>query len=318
MSNAKTLSIVVPCYNESACIDLFLAAVRAQSLTLAVEYVFVDDGSTDETLARLKAAAEKDSCVRYVSFSRNFGKEAALLAGLEHATGDFVVTMDADLQHRPELLPEMVKALVEEGYDSVATRRANRTGEPVVRSWFAHRFYALMNRYSDVQLVDGSMDYRMMTRRVVDTVLRLQETNRFTKGIYQWVGFHTKWLEVENVARAAGASKWSFFSLLSYSVRGILAFSTAPLQVASVLGLCCCAGSFAYMIYIFIKWIIYGDPVAGWPTIMCAVLLLGGLQLFVIGILGTYLAGISREIKHRPIYVVKERNFACPASVCAT
>ena len=306
MSDVKTLSIVVPCYNESACIDLFLSAVRALPLTLAVEYVFVDDGSTDGTLACLKAAAEKDPCVRYVSFSRNFGKEAALLAGLEHATGDLVVTMDADLQHRPELLPEMVKAITEEGYDSVATRRTNRTGEPVVRSWFAHRFYALMNRYSDVQLVDGSMDYRMMTRRVVDTVLRLQEANRFTKGIYQWVGFRTKWLEVENAARAAGASKWSLFSLLSYSVRGILAFSTAPLQIASVLGLCCCAGSFVYMTYIFVKWAICGDPVAGWPTIMCAVLLLGGLQLFVIGILGTYLAGISREIKRRPLYVVKE------------
>lgn len=306
MSEAKILSVVVPCYNEAACIDLFLAAVRALPLTLTVEYVFVDDGSTDETLACLKAAAEKDPNVRYVSFSRNFGKEAALLAGLEHATGDLVVTMDADLQHRPELLPEMVKAIVEEGYDSVATRRTNRTGEPAVRSWFAHRFYALMNRYSDVQLVDGSMDYRMMTRRVVDTVLRLQEANRFTKGIYQWVGFRTKWLEVENAARAAGASKWSFFSLVSYSVRGLLAFSTAPLQLASVLGFCCCAGSFVYMAYIFVKWAIYGDPVAGWPTIMCAVLLLGGLQLFVIGILGTYLAGISREIKRRPLYVVKE------------
>ena len=306
MNDVRLLSIVVPCYNEAPCVDLFLAAIRALPLKFAVEYVFVDDGSTDETLARIKAAAAGDPQVRYVSFSRNFGKEAALLAGLEHATGDLVVTMDVDLQHRPELLPEMVRVIVEEGYDSVATRRTNRTGEPIVRSWFAHRFYALMNRYSDVQLVDGSMDYRMMTRRVVDAVVRLQEANRFTKGIYQWVGFRTKWIEAENAERVAGVSKWSFFSLLGYSVRGMLAFSTAPLQLASVLGLCCCGGSFAYMAYIFVKWVIYGDPVAGWPTIMCAVLLLGGLQLFVIGILGTYLAGISREIKRRPLYVVKE------------
>lgn len=305
MSDVRTLSVVVPCYNEADCIASFLSAIHALPLTETIEFVFVDDGSTDGTLDALTAAADRDSAVHFVSFSRNFGKEAALMAGLERATGDLIVTMDADLQHRPELLPEMVRAIVEDGYDSVATRRTNRTGEPVVRSWFAHRFYALMNRFSDVRLVDGSMDYRMMTRPFVDAVLRLQETNRFTKGIYQWVGFRTKWLECENASRVAGASKWSFLSLVSYSIRGLLAFSTAPLQVASVLGLCCCAGAFAYMLYIFVKWAIFGDPVAGWPTIMCAVLLLGGLQLFVIGILGTYLAGISREIKRRPPYIVR-------------
>ena len=302
----KTLSVVVPCYNEGPCVDLFLKAVNALPIAPTVEYVFVDDGSRDDTLARIKSAAEKDPRVRYVSFSRNFGKEAGLIAGLEHATGDMVVTMDADLQHRPELLPEMVRALEEEGYDCVATRRTNRTGEPVVRSWFAHLFYGLMNRYSDVSLVDGSMDYRMMTRQVVEAVLSFSEANRFTKGIYQWVGFRTKWIETENVERVAGETKWSFWSLFAYSVRGILAFSTAPLQLASVLGFGFCVLSFLYMTFVFVKWLCYGDPVGGWPTLMCVVLLLGGLQLFVVGILGLYIAGIFRETKRRPIYIVKE------------
>ena len=308
MSSLRKLSVVVPCYNEGACVDLFLNTVLGLGLANPLEFVFVDDGSTDETLERLRALSAADARVKYVSFSRNFGKEAALLAGLEHATGELVVTMDADLQHRPDLLPEMVKAIEEEGYDCVATRRTDRSGEPALRSWFAHRFYSLMNRYSDVCLVDGSMDYRMMTRQVVASVLSLTEANRFTKGIYQWVGFRTKWIETGNVERAAGATKWSFWKLFVYSVRGILAFSTAPLQVASVLGIVCCFISFIYMLVIWIKWLCLGDPVAGWPTIMCVVLLLGGLQLFVIGILGTYIAGIYRETKRRPPYLVKEKK----------
>ena len=308
MSSSLKLSVVVPCYNEGACVDLFLNAVSELRLPNPLEFVFVDDGSTDDTLERLRALAAADERVRYVSFSRNFGKESALLAGLEHATGDLVVTMDADLQHRPAMLPEMLAAIENEGYDCVATRRTNREGEPALRSWFAHRFYSLMNRFSDVGLVDGSMDYRMMTRQVVTAVLSLGEANRFTKGIYQWVGFRTKWLETGNVERAAGQTKWSFWSLFAYSVRGILAFSTAPLQVASVLGIGCCFAAFIYMLVIWIKWMIYGDPVAGWPTIMCVVLMLGGLQLFVIGILGTYIAGIYRETKRRPLYLVKEKR----------
>jgi len=254
----------------------------------------------------IKRCAEKDARVRFVSFSRNFGKESALFAGLKHATGDLVVTMDADLQHRPELLKEMVQAIEVEGFDCAAACRTTRTGEPALRSWFAHRFYELMSRYSDVDLKDGSMDYRMMTRQVVDVILSLKESNRFTKGIYQWVGFKTKWIETENVERVAGETKWSFWSLFAYSIRGILAFSTAPLQLASVLGMGCCVLSFLYMTYVFFKWLICGDPVGGWPTLICVVLLLGGLQLFVIGILGLYIAGIFRETKHRPIYVVKE------------
>ena len=302
------LSIVVPAYNEAGCIGRFVEAIDALSLANPLEIVFVDDGSVDGTLAEIKALAESDARIRYVSFSRNFGKEAAIFAGLEHSTGDLVVTMDADLQHRPELLPQMVAAIEQEGFDCAAACRTTRTGEPKVRSWFAHRFYSLMSRFSDVELKDGSMDYRMMTRQMVDVVLSLREANRFTKGIYQWVGFRTKWIEAENADRVVGATKWSFWSLVAYSVRGILAFSTAPLQLASVLGMLCFLGSSIYMTFVFFKWLAYGDPVGGWPTLICVVLLLGGMQLFVIGILGLYVAGIFRETKHRPIYVAKERK----------
>lgn len=302
----RKLSIVVPAYNEEACLETFVSTVSSLGLAAELELVFVDDGSKDGTLAKLKALSAQDSRVRYVSFSRNFGKEAALFAGLRHATGDYVVTMDADLQHDPKLLPVMLKALEEEGFDCAAACRTTRTGEPALRSWFAHLFYRLMSRYSDVTLKDGSMDYRMMTRQVVDVVLALGESNRFTKGIYQWVGFNVKWLETENAARVAGKSKWSFWSLFAYSIRGILAFSTAPLQIASVLGFLSTLGAFAYMTFVFFKWLLCGDPVGGWPTLICVVLLLGGLQLFVIGILGLYVAGIFRETKHRPVYVVKE------------
>ena len=305
---ARKLSLVVPCFNEAACIGKFVETIFGLGLENPLEIVFVDDGSRDDTLALVKAEAAKDARVRYVSFSRNFGKEAALFAGLKKASGELVATMDADLQHRPELLLEMAKAIEDEGYDCAAACRTTRSGEPKLRSWFAHRFYALMSRYSDVELKDGSMDYRMMTRQVVDVILTLGESNRFTKGIYQWVGFRTKWIETTNVARVAGETKWSFWSLFAYSIRDILAFSTAPLQMASVLGVLCCLGSFAYMAYVFVKWALYGDPVSGWPTLICVVLLLGGLQLFVIGVLGLYIAGIFREVKNRPIYIAREEN----------
>ena len=304
----RKLSLVVPCFNEAACIGKFVETIFGLGLENPLEIVFVDDGSRDETLKLVKAEAAKDARIRYVSFSRNFGKESALFAGLRKASGDLVATMDADLQHRPELLVEMVRAIETEGYDCAAACRTTRSGEPVLRSWFAHRFYALMSRYSDVELKDGSMDYRMMTRQVVDVILSLGESNRFTKGIYQWVGFRTKWIETTNVERVAGKTKWSFWSLFAYSVRGILAFSTAPLQMASILGVLCCGGSFAYMTYVFVKWALYSDPVSGWPTLICVVLLLGGLQLFVIGVLGLYIAGIFREVKRRPIYIVREEN----------
>ena len=302
----KKLSLVVPAFNEEPCIARFVETIFSLGLENLLEIVFVDDGSKDGTLATIKAFAAKDPRVRYVSFSRNFGKESALFAGLSHATGELVVTMDADLQHDPKLLPEMVRAIESEGYDCAAACRTTRTGEPPVRSWFAHRFYALMSRYSDVELKDGSMDYRMMTRQVVDAILSLKEVNRFTKGIYQWVGFRTKWLECENIPRALGKTKWSFTSLFAYSVRGILAFSTAPLQIASLLGILSTLGAFVYMAYVFARWLFCGDPVAGWPTLICVILLLGGLQLFVIGILGLYVAGIFRETKGRPGYIIRE------------
>ena len=305
--NGFLLSIVVPCYNEASCVRKFVETVAKLGLRHSVEFVMVDDGSADATLEILKDLATQDPRVHYVSFSRNFGKEAALMAGLEYAKGDLVVTMDADLQHKPELLPIMEDG-IDEGYDCVAARRTTRDGEPAVRSWFAHRFYGLMNRYSDVELVDGSMDYRMMTRQVVDAILRLREEDRFTKGIYQWVGFKTKWLETDNAVRVAGETKWSFWKLLAYSVRGIVAFSTAPLQMASVLGIFFCGLSFAYLVYVIVKWFITGDPVTGWPTLICAILMLGGLQLFGLGVLGTYLAGVCREVKKRPIYIVRESN----------
>lgn len=304
----KKLSIVVPAFNEEQCIARFVETIFALGLENPLEIVFVDDGSKDGTLAAIKALAAKDPRIRYVSFSRNFGKEAALFAGLSHATGELVVTMDVDLQHDPKLLHEMVQAIEVEGYDSAAACRTTRTGEPPIRSYFAHRFYALMSRYSDVELKDGSMDYRMMTRQVVEAVLSLKEVNRFTKGIYQWVGFRTKWIECENIPRKFGATKWSFASLLAYSVRGILAFSTAPLQIASFLGMLSTVGAFVYMTYVFIRWLVCGDPVAGWPTLICVILFLGGLQLFVIGILGLYVAGIFRETKDRPIYIIHEAN----------
>ena len=304
----KKLSIVVPCFNEAECICRFIDAIFSLGLPNPLEIVFVDDGSHDDTLAIIKESAKRDARIFYVSFSRNFGKESAIFAGLRKASGDLVVTMDADLQHRPELLRDMVEAIEDEGYDCAAAYRTTRDGEPKLRSWFAHRFYALMSRYSDVELKDGSMDYRMMTRQVVNVILSLQESNRFTKGIYQWVGFKTKWIETENVERVAGSTKWSFWSLFAYSLRGILAFSTAPLQMASALGVACCVLSFVYLAFIFFKWLIYGDPVSGWPTLICVVLLLGGLQLFVIGILGLYVAGIFREAKRRPVYIVKDEN----------
>ena len=306
-SECVGLSIVVPCFNEAPCVEGFVRAVREAGAE-GVEFVFVDDGSTDGTLAIIKRLAEGDGAIRYVSFSRNFGKEAALLAGLRKASGEIVVTMDADLQDPPTLLPEMLRAIREEGYDCVATRRTSREGEPPVRSWFARRFYWLMRHFSDVALVDGARDYRMMTRQVVDSILALPEVNRFTKGIYQWVGFRTKWLAFPNVERAAGETKWSFRKLFLYSLEGIMAFSTAPLQIASLLGVACCGAAFLALLFIVARAWLFGDPVDGWPSLVCVIIFFGGLQLFVVGILGAYLAKTYLETKHRPLYLVKEES----------
>lgn len=301
------LSVVVPCYNEAPCVETFIHAIDATALE-NVEIIFVDDGSSDATLSIVRQLTALDNRIRYVSFSRNFGKEAALYAGLKKASGDLVATMDVDLQDPPSLLPEMIRTIIEEGYDSVATRRSSRKGEPPVRSWFAKRFYWLMHRFSEVRLVDGARDFRMMTRPMVDAILSVTEVNRFTKGIYQWVGFRTKWISYPNIERTAGQTKWSFRKLFKYSLEGIMAFSTAPLQLASWLGMFSCLLAFLTLVFIVVRALFFGDPVGGWPSLVCIIVFFGGLQLFVAGILGNYLAKTYLETKHRPLYFVKEEK----------
>lgn len=306
----KTLSIIVPCYNEEESVPLFYAETLKQERYfhekgVEFEFVFVNDGSRDKTVEQVKLLREKDERVHLVSFSRNFGKEAAIVAGFEKAKGDIVVLMDADLQDPPALLPEMYEN-IESGYDSVATRRVDRKGEPPIRSWFARRFYGLMRRISKTDIVDGARDYRMMTRQVVDAILSMREYNRFSKGIFGWVGFETKWLEYENIQRAAGETKWSFWKLFLYSLDGIMAFSTVPLSIASFLGILFCIIAFVFLIFIFIRALAFGDDVAGWPSTVCIITLLGGLQLLCLGIMGQYLSKLYLEVKDRPKYLIKE------------
>jgi glycosyltransferase involved in cell wall biosynthesis len=267
--------------------------------------LFVDDGSRDGTLAEIKKLRTEDERVHFVSFSRNFGKEAAMYAGLEKAQGDYLVIMDVDLQDPPSLLPEMF-TYVEQGYDSVATRRVNRKGEPVIRSFFARAFYGLMKKISKTEIVDGARDYRLMTRQVADAILSMGEYNRFTKGIYGWVGFETKWLEYENVERAKGETKWSFWKLFAYSIEGITAFSTVPLSIAAFVGALFCILAFFMIIFIIVRKLIFDDPVSGWPSMVCIILMTSGVQFFCVGILGQYLAKTYLEVKRRPIYLAKE------------
>ncbi len=302
------LSLVVPCYNEEACIERFWEAVRALHLSCEVEFLFVDDGSQDGTLQVLRNLAQKDASVHYLSFSRNFGKEAALWAGLQKAQGEVVATLDVDLQHPVTLLPEMLATLETGAYECVAARRTNRVGEPWLRSCCARLFYGILNKLSEIEVQSGETDYRMMTRAVVQAVCSLQEVNRFTKGIYSWVGFRTKWLEFGNVERSAGETKWSFWGLLRYSIEGISAFSVAPLQLASVVGALCCMAAMLYLLYVVFKTAIMGELVAGYPTQVCLMLFLGGLQLFVTGILGNYLAKTYLETKRRPICLIREEK----------
>ena len=303
------LSIVVPCYNEEAALPLFyqeVCRVAGEMAPVEFEFLFVDDGSRDGTLPLLRQLAARDARVRFLSFSRNFGKEAGMLAGLQHAKGDFVALMDADLQDPPALLPELYRAVTEEGYDCAATCRTTRRGEPPIRSFFAKLFYKIINRISDADIVDGARDYRLMRRSVVDAILSLGEYNRFSKGIFGWVGFHTKWVPYENVERAAGETKWSFWKLLLYSLEGIVAFSTAPLAIASVLGALLCFGSAVAIVVVVCKTLLFGDPVGGWPSMMCVLLFFSGVQLFCTGILGQYLAKTYLETKRRPVYLVRE------------
>ena len=303
------ITIVVPCYNEEQALPLFyqeITRVAQEMAPVDFEFLFVDDGSKDNTLPVLRSLAEADKRVRFLSFSRNFGKEAGMLAGLQHAKGDFVALMDADLQDPPSLLPELYHAVTQEGYDCAATRRTTRQGEPPIRSFFARQFYRLINRISDADIVDGARDYRLMRRSVVSAILSLGEHNRFSKGTFGWVGFKTKWVPYENVERVAGETKWSFWKLFRYSLEGIVGFSTVPLAMASVLGVVLCLAAAVAILVIVVKTLLFGDPVGGWPSMMCAILFLGGVQLLSIGILGQYLAKTYLETKKRPVYLVRE------------
>ena len=305
---SELLSLVVPCFNEEDALPPFYAeACRVlDSMDIEAEFVFIDDGSKDKTLEILHSLASKDPRVHFVSFSRNFGKEAAMYAGLEHAKGDYVATLDADLQDPPSLLPEMLQCLKEEGYDCAGTRRVTRKGEPPIRSFFARRFYSIMRKLSNIEVVDGARDYRLMTRQFVDAVLSLGEVNRFSKGIFPWVGFKTKWFEYENIERVAGETKWSFWKLFVYSLDGMTAFSTKPLAIASGAGILIAFLAVVFIVLIIVRKILYGDPVAGWASTVCIVLFCSGLQLMATGILGQYLAKTYLEGKQRPIYIAKE------------
>lgn len=307
----EKVSLVVPCYNEEEVLPYFyeeFCRVAKQLSDYIVEVIFIDDGSKDQTLSVVKKFSEKDARVKYLSFSRNFGKEAAIYAGFQYADGEYVAMLDADLQDPPSLLPKMLQAIKEEGYDSVATRRVSRKGEPPVRSFFARCFYKLMNKISTAEIMDGARDYRLMTRQFKDAILEISEYNRFSKGIFGWVGFKTKWIEFENVERKAGETKWSFWKLFKYSLEGIIGFSTAPLAMVSMLGVGVCMIAFLFLLFILVKTICFGDPVAGWPSMACMILMLGGIQLLCMGILGMYLSKTYLETKKRPIYICGETN----------
>lgn len=307
----QLISIIVPCYNESEALPIFikeLDKVTQQMSEQDFEIILVNDGSKDSTKEIMMELASKDTRIKYISFSRNFGKEAAIYAGFSHAKGDLVAMMDADLQDPPSLLPEMYDAIVKEGYDSVATRRVTRKGEPPIRSFFARCFYKLINKMSKTEIVDGARDFRLMNRKFVDALLELKEYNRFSKGLFGWVGFKNKWIEFENVERVAGETKWSFWSLFKYSIEGIVAFTTTPLVISSALGLFFCFLAFMAMLFIIIRKLAFGDPVSGWPSLVCIITFIGGIQLFVMGIIGQYMAKMYLEIKDRPIYIIDDTN----------
>lgn len=306
----KLLTAIVPCFNEEENIadfykEFMLIQPSLNEKDIDYEILFIDDGSKDGTVDEVKKLIKIDQNVRLVSFSRNFGKEAAIYAGLQKSKGDYVVFLDADLQDPPSLLPEMFK-YIEEGYDSVATRRVNRKGEPPIRSLFARCFYKLMRKISKTEIVDGARDYRLMTRQVADAILSMSEYNRFTKGIFGWVGYNTKWLEFENIERKKGETKWSFWKLFIYSLEGITSFSTAPLALAAFMGVFFCIIAFIAIIFVFVRAMIFGDPTSGWPSMVCIILLVSGIQLFCLGIVGQYLAKTYLEVKNRPVYLIKE------------
>ncbi len=311
----KLVSIVVPCYNEQEVLPMFYDEIikvtdgmKTRFPELEFEFLFVNDGSRDKTLEIFRSLADRDKRVRYISFSRNFGKESGMFAGLQNSKGDYVVVMDADLQHPPSFLPEMYSYVRDGEYDCATTRRVSRKGESKVRSWFARKFYSIMNKISQTEIVDGAQDFRFMTRQMVDAILSMSEYNRFSKGIFSWVGFNVRYIEYENVERAAGTTAWSFWGLFKYSLEGIMAFSTAPLAMASLLGIISCVIAFILIIATVIKTLAFGEDVAGYPTTLCVIFLLSGLQLFCTGILGQYLSKTYLETKNRPIYIAKETD----------
>lgn len=311
MRKKKLLSVVVSCYNEEESIPLFyqeICRVARGMDYINFEFIFVNDGSSDKTLEIVKKLNKKDKRVRYVSFSRNFGKEAAMYAGLEASLGDYVTLMDADLQDPPSMLEEMYKLIVDEGYDCVGTRRVTRKGEPPIRSFFARQFYKLINKLSDIEMVDGARDYRIMTRQMINSIVKMREYNRYSKGLFSFVGYKTKWLEYENVERVAGETKWSFWKLFIYAIDGITAFSTKPLVMSAFVGFLFCIISFIMILVIIVKTLLYGDPVGGWPSMVCIIFMVSGIQLFCMGIMGQYLAKTYLETKNRPIYIVKESS----------
>lgn len=306
----KLLSVIVPCYNEEENVrdfydELLKNADFFAQKELELEILYIDDGSKDRTVEEVKKLRTEDERVHLVSFSRNFGKEAAIYAGFQKSKGDLAVMMDADLQDPPALLPEMY-SYIEQGYDSVATRRVTRKGEPPIRSFFARMFYRLMNRISKTEIVDGARDYRLMTRQVVDAILAMSEYNRFSKGIFGWVGYETKWLAYENIERKKGETKWSFWKLFLYSLDGIVAFSTVPLAIASIMGVLFCFLAFLLIVITIVRKMVYGDPTSGWPSLVCIISLISGVQLFCLGIVGQYLSKTYMEVKKRPLYLVKE------------
>lgn len=306
----ELLSVIIPCYDEEDNIIDFYNEFMKNDIFFKkrdteVELIYIDDGSKDKTVEKVKELTVKDSRVHLVSFSRNFGKEAAIYAGLQKSKGDYLVMMDADLQDPPSLLPEMFD-YIDEGYDSVATRRVTRKGEPPIRSFFARLFYKVMNKISRTEIVDGARDYRLMTRQVADAILAMTEYNRFTKGIFGWVGYETKWLEYENIERKKGETKWSFWKLFLYSLDGITAFSTVPLAMASIMGVILCIFAFLFIVFTIIRKLVFGDPTSGWPSLVCIIMLVSGVQLFCLGIVGQYLSKTYMEVKRRPIYLVKE------------
>ena len=306
----KKLSLIVPCYNEEEALPLFYEEVTKVLKTLDEDYeiILVNDGSKDKTLTEMEQLAKKDKHIIYLSFSRNFGKEAAMYAGLLNATGDYVGFIDADLQHPPVLIKDMLKALKNDEYDCAACRRVDRTGDSKIRTWFARKFYKIINMISDAHMVDGAGDYRIMKREMAEAILSVSEYNRFSKGIFSWVGFNTYWIDYENVDRIAGKTSWSFWGLVKYAVDGIVNFSNFPLDMATFLGILTTAFAFIYLVFILVKYAFFGDPVQGWATLVCVILVLGGVQLLSLGIMGQYVGKTYMETKNRPHYIISRTN----------